>query len=301
MRGVEQEWQRAIGDWGRSMRLERNLSPRTVESYTLDAKAFVAHLLEEHNPPSPSELNRNHIEGYLTVLYDRRAAKTSQARALCALRSLCRHLVEKGVLDAMPTAGVLSPKPSRSLPDTLSLEEIDAMLATIDLSDPAGHRNRAIIEMLYSCGLRVSELTGLRLGDIFWDDEVVKVTGKGNKQRFVPISPEALLQLRLYLECRPHFATTDSDTLFLNNRGGSLSRMSVLTFVKRAAADAGISKQISPHTLRHSFATHLLEGGADIRQVQELLGHENITTTEIYTHLDTRHLASIIDALPRKN
>lgn len=299
MRRVEQEWGQTIGNWGHSMRFERNLSPRTVESYTLDVEAFVGHLMEQHNPPSPSELSRTHIEGYLTVLYDRKAALSSQTRALCALRNLSRWLMEQGVLAAMPTDGVLAPKARRTLPDTLSLEEIDAMLATIDLSDPAGHRNKAIIEMLYSCGLRVSELTALRLGDILWKEGVVKVTGKGNKQRFVPISPEAIRQLRLYLKCRPQFATHESgDTLFLNHKGTGLSRMSILNFVKRAAADASITKNISPHTLRHSFATHLLEGGADIRQVQELLGHENISTTEIYTHLDTRHLAGVVESLP---
>ena len=173
------------------------------------------------------------------------------------------------------------------------------MLATIDLSSPVGHRDKAIIEVLYSCGVRASELTGLDLSDIYWEDDMLRIFGKGRKQRYVPMSGEAVRQLRLYISTRSQFTTSASgDALFINQRGGRLTRMSVINIVKRAAADAGITKSISPHTLRHSFATHLLKGGADIRQVQELLGHESVTTTEIYTHLDTRHLHTVVESLP---
>ena len=293
MRRVEQEWGQTIGNWGHSMRFERNLSPRTVESYTLDVEAFVGHLMEQHNPPSPSELSRTHIEGYLTVLYDRKAALSSQTRALCALRNLSRWLMEQGVLAAMPTDGVLAPKARRTLPDTLSLEEIDAMLATIDLSDPAGHRNKAIIEMLYSCGLRVSELCELRIGDLFFGEGYIRVTGKGDKQRLVPISAMARERINLYLDYRKN--RFRDEILFLNNRGSKLTRVMIFTIIKQAAQRASIDKKISPHTFRHSFATHLLQGGASIRQVQELLGHENIVTTEIYTHLNTDHLRETLE------
>ena len=199
----------------------------------------------------------------------------------------------------MATDGILTPKPPQRLPDTLEVEEIDAMLATIDLSSPVGHRDKAIIEVLYSCGVRASELTGLDLSDIYWEDDMLRIFGKGRKQRYVPMSGEAVRQLRLYISTRSQFTTSASgDALFINQRGGRLTRMSVINIVKRAAADAGITKSISPHTLRHSFATHLLKGGADIRQVQELLGHESVTTTEIYTHLDTRHLHTVVESLP---
>lgn len=299
MTNREQEWNKIIGSWGRQMRLERGLSPNTVDAYTHNLSDFAAHLLSSPHPKSPSEVTKSDIEDYLTALYERRVATTTQARTLCALRTFFKYLIIKDIISDSPATHISSPKTSRTLPDTLSLEEIDAMIGAIDPTSASGHRDRAIIEMLYSCGLRASELTSLRLSDLLWKEGILKVIGKGNKQRLVPISPEAIRQLRLYLECRAKITTSVSgDTIFLNQRGGPLSRMSVFNIVTRAARDAGITKSISPHTLRHSFATHLLEGGADIRQVQELLGHEDITTTEIYTHVSGSHLHKVISSLP---
>lgn len=292
------QWEKIIAGWGRHLRLERGLSPRTVEAYTGNLADFANHLgYNKH----PNAVSKSDIEEYLVVLYERRTAPTTQARTLSALRAFFRYLMATGEVADSPTAHITSPKCGRHLPDTLSTREIDSMIAAIDPTTPSGHRDRAIIEVLYSCGLRASELTSLELNDIFWKEGVVRITGKGNKQRLVPISEEAKRQLRLWLECRPQVATaTSGSVVFLNNRGGGISRMSVFNIVTSAARQAGITKSISPHTLRHSFATHLLEGGADIRQVQELLGHEDITTTEIYTHVSTRHLQEVISSLPTK-
>lgn len=297
---AKKEWEKEISGWQRQMRLERGLSPNTVEAYIHNISDFAEWLGGAYPDVAPQGVAKEHVEGFMVELYERRTADSSQARALSALRTFFGFLVECEKIASPPTDFVPTPKRARTLPDTLSLEEIDAMLSTIDQSEPAGLRDRAIVEMLYSCGLRVSELTALRMSDIFWEDGFVRVIGKGRKQRFVPISGEATNQLKLYLECRQTFVTDASgDSVFLNQRGGgSLSRMSIFSIVERAARNAGICKKISPHTLRHSFATHLLEGGADIRQVQELLGHENVITTEIYTHLDTRHLKGVVDSLP---
>lgn len=296
MSNLAADWEKSIGSWARHLTLERGFSAHTVEAYTHNLADFSAHLLHTAHPKAPSEVAKEDIEAFLVVLYERRTAPSTQARTLSALRSYFKFLEQRGLIADSPARHISSPKAHRPLPDTLSLAEIDAMIDSISPATPAGHRDRAIIEVLYSCGLRVSELTGLTLSNIYWSERVVRVIGKGNKQRWVPISREALRQLKLYLECRPQMVSAASgERLFLNLRGGSLSRMSVFNIVTRAAHDAGITKSISPHTLRHSFATHLLEGDADIRQVQELLGHEDITTTEIYTHVSDRHLHEIIE------
>ncbi len=300
MSSAEKEWQKKIEDWRRQMALERGLSPNTVESYTHNIGDFSEWLLSTRKNTLPQDVSREDVEGYLVVLYERRTAPTTQARTLSALRTFFKFLSSEGAITSSPTDFILSPKCNRALPDALSTEEIDAMLATIDLSTPAGYRDSAIVEMLYSCGLRVSELLGLRLKDVIFEEGIVRVTGKGRKMRLVPISHEAEERLLLYYKVRHTLVTEYSeDYIFLNQRGGKvLSRMAVFSIVERCAKLAGINKNISPHTLRHSFASHLLEGGADIRQVQELLGHANITTTEIYTHINTRHLHNIISSLP---
>lgn len=300
MNNAEKEWQQWSKKWLRQMALERGLSGNTTYAYTHNLHDFSRWLLSSASPKSPYEVLRQDVEGYMLSLYERHTASTTQARTLSALKSFYEFLRSEGVIESSPTDFIAAPKCGRRLPDTLSTEEIDAMLSTIDLSTPSGHRDRAILEMLYSCGLRVSELTSLRRGDISFEEGIVRVTGKGRKSRLVPMSREAERQLRLYFQVRPQFVTPLSDDhIFINQRGGkALSRMAVFTIVERAAQNAGIQKNISPHTLRHSFASHLLEGGADIRQVQELLGHQSIATTEIYTHINTRHLHSIIDSLP---
>lgn len=300
MSSVEKEWQMWSERWRRQMALERGLSANTVESYTHNLRDFSQWLCSRRRPKSPSEVTKEDVESYMVTLYERRTTPTTQARTLSALRSFFRFLISENIITTAPTDFISTPKCGRALPDTLSTEEIDAMLSTIDLSSIAGHRDRAILEMLYSCGLRVSELLSLRTNDVSLEEGTLRVVGKGRKMRLVPISHEAMRQLKLYLQTRPLFVTPLSeDYIFLNLRGGKvLSRMAAFTIVERAAKMAGITKSISPHTLRHSFASHLLEGGADIRQVQELLGHSNIVTTEVYTHINTRHLHSIINSLP---
>lgn len=246
---------------------------------------------------SPLAVGREHIEHYLAALFDRRVEVSTQARILSGIKSFFNYLVLNDNADSSPAEFVEMPKPVRKLPDVLSVEEIDAILGGIDLSHPQGHRNKAIIETLYSCGLRVSELISLRLGDLFFDDGFVRVTGKGDKQRLVPLSPAAKKNISLWLEQRRGMNPDpkNADFVFLNRRGRRLTREMVYLIVERAAGEAGIRKKISPHTFRHSFATHLLRGGASIRQVQDLLGHGSIITTEIYTHLDSEGLRDSIE------
>ena len=234
------------------------------------------------------------IERYLGRLFEQGREKSSQARALSGIRSFFNFLLLTDEIEASPAELITAPKFGRHLPDVLTTDEIDRILAAIDTSTVKGLRDSAMLELLYSCGLRVSELVSLRLGDLFFGEGYIRVTGKGDKQRLVPINDIARDKIRFYLEER----RTDSrseDILFLNNRGTQLTRVMVFTLLREAARRAGIEKKISPHTFRHSFATHLLEGGAGIRQVQELLGHESILTTEIYTHLDSEHLRRTVE------
>lgn len=294
-----EQWQSEIDDWEVYLRLGRSMANNTVAGYLADMAAFVDYCSERK--VGPFVVDKGVIMEYLDYANTQRELKRScQARMLCALRSFYGHLVVDKRIEVAPTEGIHSPKSERPLPEVLSVEEIDRAIATIDVSKPAGHRDRAIFELLYSCGLRASELTELNLQNIYLDEQVVRVVGKGNKQRLVPLSPEAIRQLRLYMATRSQFVKDVSqDALFVNARGGRLSRMSVFNVVREAVREAGVNKHISPHTLRHSFATHLLQGGADVRQVQQLLGHESISTTEIYTHLDRRHLhATVGDKLP---
>jgi integrase/recombinase XerD len=227
-------------------------------------------------------------------LYDEGRSSASQARRLSGVKSFYNFLLLKDRVEQLPTEGVVTPKAGRMLPDTLTIEEIDAMIATFDIRESKGCRNSAIVEVLYSCGLRVSELTSLRLQDLFFGEGYIRVIGKGDKQRIVPVSSAARDKIQLYMEFRKPKRSSEP-VLFLNNRGTPLTRVMVFNIIKTAASNAGIDKQISPHTLRHSYATHLLEGGANIRQVQELLGHESIETTEIYTHLNSRRLRSVVE------
>lgn len=297
---ADKEWQIWVEKWRQQMTLERGLSKNTIEAYIHNIEDFAQWLLSSSHSCPPKEVSHEDVEGFMVVLYERHAAPSTQARTLSALRTFFGFLRMTGEMTTTPTDLILTPKCGRPLPDVLTTEEIDAIISAIDLSTVAGYRDRAIVEMLYSCGLRVSELTSLRTKDIIKEEGFLRVMGKGRKERLVPMSPAAETQLELYTSRRGELTTPLSeDYIFLNQRGGkALSRMAVFTIVERAAKLAGITKTISPHTLRHSFASHLLEGGADIRQVQELLGHASITTTEIYTHINTQHLHSIIDSLP---
>ena len=274
------------------MKLEKHLSANTIESYMRDLEQFKHFILRRYDV-EPKRVERQMIERYMEWLYERGREKSSQARNLSGIKSFYNFLLLSDIVESSPAEHILPPKAGRHLPDTLSVEEIDRIIGSIDYSTAKGLRDRAILEVLYSCGLRVSELCDLKLGDLFFGEGYIRVTGKGDKQRLVPISGIARDRIQLYLEVR-HTDRRSEDSLFLNNRGSKLTRVMIFTIIKQAAMLAGIDKKISPHTFRHSFATHLLEGGADIRQVQELLGHENILTTEIYTHLDTTHLRQTV-------
>ncbi len=253
-----------------------------------------AHFVLLFYDAAPADVEAGMIERYMAWLYEHGREKTSQARILSGIRSFFNYLLLAGDLESSPAEFIETPKFGRSLPDILSTEEIDRIIAAVDRSTAKGRRDSAMLEVLYSCGLRVSELTSLRLGDLFFGEGYIRVTGKGDKQRLVPVSAVARDKIQCYLDERPRkFA--GADTLFLNNRGKALSRVMVFTIIRDAAHRAGIDKTISPHTFRHSFATHLLEGGAGIRQVQEMLGHESIVTTEIYTHLDGEHLRETVE------
>ena len=296
-------WHQAIQDYSNYLKLERGLSQNSISSYTSDIKKLVNYLDEHSIKSSSINIKTLTVQEFI---YD--AAKNlsarSQSRLISALRGFFDYLVFEDYRKTNPLALIESPKIGRKLPDTLSIEEIDKLISSIDLSNPQGERNRAIIETLYSCGLRVSELTNLKISDLFFDEGFIKVTGKGNKQRFVPISPLTQKYINLYKnEVRPHVPIVEAyrDTLFLNRRGKQLTRAMIFTIVKQLAEKTGLNKTISPHTFRHSFATHLLENGADLRAIQLMLGHESITTTEIYMHVDKSHLSKVINTYhPRK-
>ena len=273
------------------LRLEKNMTSNTVEAYTDDVGKLLLYLKDAGLQPESVKLEN--LEHFAAGLHDIGITPRSQARILSGVRSFYKFLLMDRRIDALPTELLPSPKIGEHLPEVLSVEEIDRIISGIDLSEKEGQRNRAIIEMLYSCGLRVSELCNLLISDIWRDEGFVKVMGKGRKERFVPISGRALRELSLWEECRCHMNIRpgNEDYVFLSfKRGRKLSRITVFHIVKVLAENAGITKEISPHTFRHSFATHLLEGGANLRAIQEMLGHESIATTEIYTHLDNSRL-----------
>ncbi len=292
MADVEKRWEEFSRKYRNYIKLEKRLSDNTVESYMRDLGQFAEFAAAEYNV-APKWVSAAMVEAFMASLYDLGAEKTTQARILSGVKSFFNFLLLEEVIESSPAEFIEGPKIGRKLPEVLSTGEIDRIIGTVDETTDLGIRNAAMLETLYSCGLRVSELTGLRLGDLFFDDGFIRVTGKGDKQRLVPVSAAARDRIRRYLAVRD--GRGNIDTLFLNNRGRGLTRVMIFTILKEVTAAAGINKTVSPHTLRHSFATHLLEGGASIRQVQEMLGHESILTTEIYTHLDTSHLKKTID------
>ncbi|MBK7382622.1 MAG: site-specific tyrosine recombinase XerD [Flavobacteriales bacterium] len=291
------DWDLAIRGFRMYLKLERALSDRTVAAYICDVAKLRA-FAEEHAPPrAPDKLDLSDLQEFTTRIAKTGLGNSSQARMISAIRMFHRHLRIERRIEVDPTTLLEAPRIGRKLPVFLSIKEIDAMADAVDLSKPMGHRDRAIVETLYGCGLRVSELCGLHRSRINASDGFVRVVGKGDKERLVPIGQEALHWIDLYAKGeRMHISLKKGadDILFVNNRGGGLSRVAVFNLVKRLAVKAGIRKTISPHTFRHSFATHLVEGGADLRAVQEMLGHASITTTEIYTHLDREYLRSNI-------
>jgi len=294
-------WESSINAFKSYLKIERSLSDNSILAYIRDVKKFADYAINlELNE---LKIERKDISNFLVLLKKSNISARSQARIISGIKAFYKYLILEDYIKYNPTDLVESPKIGFRLPDTLSLIEIDKLISAIDLSQQHGERNRSILETLYSCGLRVSELINLQLSNINFNEHYIKVTGKGNKQRLSPISGKALKYLSLYInEVRVHqnIKKGNSDFVFLNNRGTKLSRVMIFLIIKKLAEKIGLNKKISPHTFRHSFATHLIEGGADLRAVQEMLGHSSITTTEIYTHLDNDYLRSnIIQFHPR--
>ncbi|MBK8483221.1 MAG: site-specific tyrosine recombinase XerD [Saprospiraceae bacterium] len=291
------DWHSSVTGFKHYLGLERSLSLNSVEAYVRDIDKLRMYAEQKHLSLSPDQVKMNHIEDFLSWLQQFALEDRSQARILSGIRAFYKYCLIEDLIQNDPTELIEGPKLSRKLPDVLSIQEIDAILNAVDLSNDQGHRNRAIIETLYSCGLRVSELTELLISNMHEESGFLKVVGKGNKERLVPIGQEAILQIKYY---RDHFRNQlpringHEDFIFLNRFGKKLSRVSIFEIVKENVRRAGIHKTISPHTFRHSFATHLVEGGANLRAVQEMLGHESITTTEIYTHLDLNFLRETV-------
>jgi integrase/recombinase XerD len=297
------KWQEALSDYSLYLKIERGMSKNTVQNYNLDVQKLITYLKTYDMHISPLEITSIQIQEFIYNIA-KSINPRSQSRLISGLRSFFDYLIFENDLQTNPLEQIEAPKIGRKLPDTLSVSEINLILETIDLSDSNGERNRAIIETLYGCGLRVSELTSMKISDLFFSEGFIKVTGKGNKQRFVPIGKLTQKHINLYKNQVRIFKKIDQkykDTLFLNRRGKQLTRAMIFTIVKNLGEKSKIEKSISPHTFRHSFATHLIENGADLRAIQMMLGHESITTTEIYMHLDKSHLKKIIDEFhPRK-
>ena len=290
---IQKRWERVKAEYKRYLIVERRLSENTVAAYMRDYDDFMHYVLRLHTAV-PKDVTSEIISKYMDWLYRSGCSSASQARKLSGVKSLYNYLLIKDEIEQMPTESIEPPKAERLLPDVLTVAEIDAMIATFDMTTVKGCRDNAIVEVLYSTGLRVSELVSLRINNLFFGEGYIRVVGKGDKQRLVPIGSAARDKIQLYMELRRPKRSSEA-TLFLNNRGEPLTRVMVFNIIKQAARLAGVEKNISPHTLRHSYATHLLEGGANIRQVQELLGHESITTTEVYTHLDRGHLRRVVE------
>ena len=296
-------WNTYIKSFQSYLKIERGLSKNTVANYSFDLERLSKFLLENEISISPEKINEETIQQFIYAVSKEVNAR-SQARIISGLKSFFSYLIFEDYRTDNPMELIEAPRLGRKLPDTLSIDDIDNLIAAIDLSTPEGERNRAILETLYGCGLRVSEITTLKISDLFFDEGFIKITGKGNKQRFVPIANATQKYIELYKDTiRNHMTIVKGyeDTLFLNRRGKQLTRAMIFTIIKTLAKKINLLKNISPHTLRHSFATHLLENGADLRSIQMMLGHESITTTEIYVHLDRKHLTQIINKFhPRK-
>jgi integrase/recombinase XerD len=285
------------------LKLEKSLSENSIEAYSRDLDKLYQFSASFKRSKKIEELELIDLQKFIHWISDLGISPKSQARIVSGIKGFYKFLLIEELIKSDPSKLLETPKIGITLPDTISLEEIDTMISAIDLSSNEGQRNKAIIETLYSCGLRVSELTNLQITNLFFDMGFIKVIGKGNKERFVPIGQKAIKEIKIYIQnFRNHqeIKSGQEDFLFLNRRGSSLTRVMIFTIIKNICKASGIKKVISPHTLRHSFATHLLEGGADLRAIQEMLGHESITTTEIYTHLDKDFLRSeIIEFHPR--
>ncbi|MBR5886333.1 MAG: tyrosine recombinase XerD [Alistipes sp.] len=299
-----EKWDKSIQAYKTYIRLEKNLSQNSVEAYIRDITIFENFVLRMYDV-APTAVEEYMIERFLIHLLERKHKKSSQARELSGVKSFFNYLLITDKIESSPAEFISAPKSSRTLPDVLSIEEVERIIGSIDTTTVKGRRDRAMLELMYSCGLRVSELISLKLNDLFFGEGYIRVMGKGGKQRLVPIGRVAQEYVMLYLDDRSNrenrersgAASRGEEVVFLSNRNSKLSRVMVFTIIRQATEAAGITKTVSPHTFRHSFATHLLAGGASVRQVQDLLGHENITTTEIYTHLNPDHLRDAIDKI----
>ena len=290
-------WSESILDYSHYLKIERGLSSHTIQNYIRDVKKLVYFLDEEKISSSPIGINEELIQKFIYTIA-KEISPRSQARIISGLRSYFDYLIFENYRESNPTDLIETPKIGVKLPDTLSEQEINSLISAIDLSKAEGERNRAMLETMYSCGLRVSELIHLKISDLFFDEGFIKIVGKGNKERFVPIHFSAQKYIILYMnEIRTKLTIKKGfeDTLFLNRRGKSLSRQMIFMILKALAIKINLNKKISPHTFRHSFATHLLKNGADLRAIQQMLGHESITTTEVYVHLDTSYLKEIVE------
>ncbi|WP_114937849.1 site-specific tyrosine recombinase XerD [Mucilaginibacter endophyticus] len=292
------DWRSAIKGFQAYLKLEKSLSDNSIQAYSRDIEKLYQYSDSQPVKLKPELITLTNLRGFINWINELGMIPSSQARILSGIKAFYKYLLMEDIIQTDPSELLESPKIRRKLPDTLSYEEINKIIAALDLSKPEGMRNKAILETLYGSGLRVSELTELKLSNLYLDIEFIKVTGKGNKERLVPIGSEAIKALKLWIEnVRVHnpIKKGEEDYVFLNRRGTRLSRQIIFLTIKDLAEIVGLKKKISPHTFRHSFATHLVEGGADLRAVQEMLGHESITTTEIYTHLDREYLKSTIN------
>ena len=296
-------WASSIKGFQAYLKLERSLSPNSIEAYTRDIQRLYEFSETQQPRLSPENISLAELRQFITWINELGMIPSSQARILSGIKAFYKYMLMEDLIKADPSELLESPKITRKLPDTLSYADINKLIDAIDLSKPEGARNKAIMETLYGCGLRVSELTELKLSNLYLDIEFIKVLGKGSKERLVPIGGSAVKALKIWIEqVRVHnpIKKGEEDYVFLNRRGSRLSRVYIFMLIKNLAEQTGLKKTISPHTFRHSFATHLVEGGADLRAVQEMLGHESITTTEIYTHLDREYLkGTIIQYHPR--
>ena len=290
------QWNTAIKDFNAYLKLEKSLSANSVDAYIRDLKKLQSFSATQVPPLEPSKLDISHLHEFIQWLDGFYLNRRTQSRIISGIRTFFKFMLLNDIIDHDPSVLLEMPKTGRKLPEVLSVEEIDSIIGVIDLSTPHGRRNKAIIETLYSGGLRVSELVNLCISDIYFSEGFLKITGKGDKQRLVPVGSSSIKEIELYLPERNKLppAKGDEDILFLNRRGKRLSREMIFMVIRQLAQRASIKKKVSPHTFRHSFATHLIEGGADLRSVQEMLGHESIITTEIYTHLDREYLRDAI-------
>ena len=290
-------WNESILDYSHYLKIERGLSSHTIQNYIRDVKKLISFIDKKKITCTPIEINEDLIQQFIYEIA-KEISPRSQARIISGLRSFFDYLIFENYRESNPTDLIETPKIGVKLPDTLSEQEINSLISAIDLSKAEGERNRAMLETMYSCGLRVSELIDLKISDLFFEEGFIKIVGKGNKERFVPIHSSAQNYIMLYMnEIRSHLSIKKGfeDTLFLNRRGKSLSRQMIFMILKALAIKINLNKKISPHTFRHSFATHLLKNGADLRAIQQMLGHESITTTEVYVHLDTSYLKKIVE------